>query len=141
MSSAAAIGSSSSYAQSPAIRAKEISLTSARSTVVLGRVVYRHDQRKISSAPLALCGEAGLPQCRAHGLRKLAATRLANGGCSERENMTITGHRSLSEVSRYTKAAEQVRLAEQAMSKRAQGMNSEQKLSNPATWLDKTSSK
>ena len=50
MSSTAAIGSSSSYAQSPAIRAKVISLTSARSTVVLGRVVYRHDQRKISDA-------------------------------------------------------------------------------------------
>src|SRR6516162_9677908 len=50
VSSTAAIGSSSSYAQSPAIRAKVISLTSARSTVVLGRVVYRHDQRKISDA-------------------------------------------------------------------------------------------
>jgi integrase len=25
--------------------------------------------------------EAGLPQCSAHGLRKLAATRLANAGC------------------------------------------------------------
>ena len=27
------------------------------------------------------CDEAGLPQCSAHGLRRLAATRLANAGC------------------------------------------------------------
>ena len=31
------------------ICAKVISLTSARITVVLGKVVYRHDQRKISN--------------------------------------------------------------------------------------------
>jgi hypothetical protein len=49
MSSTVAIGSNSSYAQSPAICAKVISLTSARITVVLGKVVYRHDQRKISN--------------------------------------------------------------------------------------------
>jgi hypothetical protein len=34
---------------------------------------------------------------------------------SEREIMAITGHRSVSEVSQYTKAAEQAKLAEQAM--------------------------
>jgi hypothetical protein len=53
-----AIGSSSSYAQSPAIRAKVISLTSALSMVALEKVVYRHDQRKISSATLALRNDA-----------------------------------------------------------------------------------
>ncbi len=39
------------------------------------------------------CDEAGLPQCTSHGLRKLAATRLADLGCSEREIMAITGHK------------------------------------------------
>ena len=63
------------------------------------------------------CDEAGLPQCSAHGLRKLAATQLANAGCSEREIMAITGHKSVSEVSRYVKAADQDRLAGQAMVK------------------------
>lgn len=63
------------------------------------------------------CADAGLPQCSAHGLRKLCATRLAELGCSERQIMAITGHKSVSEVSRYTKAAEQSRLAEQAMEK------------------------
>ena len=87
------------------------------------------------------CNEAGLRQCSAHGLRKLAATRLAEAGCSEREIMAITGHKSLSEVSRYTKAAEQSRLAEQAMSKMLRGAESEQKLSSHPTRLDKTASK
>lgn len=87
------------------------------------------------------CDEAGLPQCSAHGLRKLAATRLAEAGCSEREIMAITGHKSLSEVSRYTKAAEQSRLAEQAMHRMLRGAESEQKLSSTPTLLDKTASK
>ena len=64
-----------------------------------------------------LCNEAGLPQCSAHGLRKLTATRLADAGCSEREIMAVTGHRSVAEVSRYVKAAEKSRLAERAMEK------------------------
>ena len=47
------------------------------------------------------CDEAGLPQCSAHGLRKAAATRLANAGCSTDQIKAITGHKSLSEVARY----------------------------------------
>jgi Phage integrase family len=39
-----------------------------------------------------------VPQCSAHGLRKAAATRLANAGCSSDQIRAITGHRSLSEV-------------------------------------------
>lgn len=57
------------------------------------------------------CDEAGLPQCSAHGLRKAAASRLAEAGCTVHEIMSITGHDSISEVQRYTKAAEQKRLA------------------------------
>jgi integrase len=63
------------------------------------------------------CNEAGLPQCSAHGLRKLAATRLANAGCTTEEIKAITGHKSASEVARYTKAADQERLARQALNK------------------------
>jgi len=44
------------------------------------------------------CDESGLPQCSAHGLRKCAATRLADAGCSLHQVMAITGHRSMSEV-------------------------------------------
>jgi integrase len=63
------------------------------------------------------CNEAGLRHCSAHGLRKAAARRLAEAGCTMHEIAAITGHASLSEVQRYTKAADQKRLAVSAMEK------------------------
>jgi integrase len=63
------------------------------------------------------CDEVGLPHCSAHGLRKAAARRLAEAGCTAHEIGAITGHTSLSELVRYTKAADQRRLAEVAMTK------------------------
>jgi integrase len=63
------------------------------------------------------CDEAGLPHCTAHGLRKAAARRLAEAGCTAHEIGAITGHASLTELARYTKAADQRRLAELAMTK------------------------
>ena len=61
------------------------------------------------------CNEAGLQHCSAHGLRKACATRLANAGCTPEQIKSITGHKTLSEVARYTKAADQERNAKQAM--------------------------
>jgi integrase len=56
--------------------------------------------------------EAGLPdRCVLHGLRKAAARRLAEAGCSAHMIQSITGHASLKEVERYTKAVAQGRLA------------------------------
>jgi integrase len=86
------------------------------------------------------CNEAGLPQCSAHGLRKAAATRLANAGCSIDQIKAITGHKSLSEVARYTAAADQVRLARQAITMQI-GAEREQELSNLPTRLDKIEDK
>jgi len=63
------------------------------------------------------CNEAGLAHCTAHGLRKAAARRLAEAGCTMHEIAAITGHASLSEVQRYTRAADQKRLALSAMEK------------------------
>jgi integrase len=63
------------------------------------------------------CDAAGLPHCSAHGLRKAAARRLAEAGCTPHEIAAITGHASLKEVSRYTKAVDQKRLATAAMEK------------------------
>jgi integrase len=63
------------------------------------------------------CNKAGLSHCSAHGLRKAAARRLAEAGCTMHEIAAITGHASLSEVQRYTKAADQKRLALSAMEK------------------------
>lgn len=50
-----------------------------------------------------------------HGLRKAAARRLAEAGCTSHQIASITGHRTLSEVERYTRAVDQERLAEVAM--------------------------
>jgi integrase len=62
------------------------------------------------------CNAAELPKgCSPHGLRKAAARRLAEAGCSASAIAAVTGHRTLSEVSRYTRAADQGRLAETAM--------------------------
>jgi integrase len=63
---------------------------------------------------------AALPlECKAHGLRKAAARRLAEAGCSASEIGAITGHRTLAEIERYTRAADQKRLSKSAMEKQA----------------------
>jgi integrase len=60
--------------------------------------------------------EAGLPlKCRPHGLRKAAGRRLAEAGCSAREIMAILGHKTLAEAERYTRDADQKKLAEAAI--------------------------
>jgi integrase len=61
------------------------------------------------------CDMASLRHCSAHGLRKAAARRLAEAGCTEHEIASITGHASLREITRYTKAADQKRLAAAAV--------------------------
>jgi integrase len=63
-------------------------------------------------------GDAGLPdRCVTHGLRKAAARRLAEAGCTALQIASITGHKSLKEVERYTRAASQKGLATDAISK------------------------
>lgn len=61
------------------------------------------------------CNEAGLPQCSAHGLRKAGATRAAERGATAHQLMAIFGWRTLKEAERYTRAAEQIRLAGSSM--------------------------
>jgi integrase len=63
------------------------------------------------------CDEAGLGNCSVHGLRKAAAARLAELGCTEFEIMAITGHQTSKEVTRYTKAASQKVRAQAASQK------------------------
>jgi integrase len=86
------------------------------------------------------CNEAGLKHCSFHGLRKAAATRLAEAGCTTEQIKAVTGHATLKEVGRYTKAADQARLARQALEVQLRS-EGEQKLSNLDTRLDKTASK
>jgi Phage integrase family len=68
------------------------------------------------------CDDAGLPpECSFHGLRKTALTRLAEAGCSANEIAAISGHATLKEIARYTKAADQRPLAREAMAKTVGG--------------------
>ena len=60
---------------------------------------------------------AGLPppECVAHGLRKAALRRLAEHGATSKEMQAISGHRTLAEIERYTRQADQRRLASAAI--------------------------
>lgn len=81
----------------------------------------------------AACRVAGLPHCSAHGLRKSAATRLADAGCTESQIQAITGHVTSKEVQRYTRKRNQRLLASDALAKI--GTDGEQKLANTANRL------
>ena len=63
------------------------------------------------------CDQANLPHCSAHGLRKATPTQMAEEGATPHALMAITGHRSLEEVERYTRAAQKKKLADSDMAK------------------------
>jgi integrase len=64
------------------------------------------------------CDAAGLPKrCSAHGLRKAGLRRGAEDGWSANELAAWSGHASLREVERYTRAADQARLARNALAR------------------------
>ena len=68
-----------------------------------------------------LCDAAGCHGVSAHGLRKATARRLAEIGCSALQIASITGHATLKEVQRYTRAADRKRLGREAMTKLIEG--------------------
>ena len=59
----------------------------------------------------------GLGDYQFHGLRKTAASKLAEAGCSTEQIKAITGHTTDSMVAHYVKGADQKRLARDAMDK------------------------
>jgi site-specific recombinase XerD len=61
------------------------------------------------------CDEANLPHCAGHGLRKAGATRAAENGATAHQLQAIFGWRTLSQAEVYTRAAEQKRLAGDAI--------------------------
>jgi integrase len=69
------------------------------------------------------CNEAGLQGFSAHGLRHTACTRLANAGATGHEIAAWSGHRTLREVSRYTRSADQRVLARAAETKLATSLS------------------
>jgi integrase len=58
-----------------------------------------------------------------HGLRKTAARMLAEAGCSVHEIASITGHWSLKEIERYTRAVDLKRLGFAAVHRMEQNGN------------------
>ena len=66
----------------------------------------------------AWCKAARLSEeCSFHGLRKAACRRLAEAGCSVNEIAAVSGHATLREVQRYTKAVDQERMARSALAR------------------------
>jgi integrase len=85
--------------------------------------------------------EAGLPaRCRLHGLKKGGMRRLAEVGGTAHELMAFSGHKTLTEVQRYTADADRKRLADAAMAKlRDQSKNAD--YTNTAPRLHKQATK
>jgi integrase len=61
------------------------------------------------------CDEAGLPQCSAHGLRKMGATRAAENGATEHQLMAIFDWKTPGQARIYTEKARRKKLAGGAM--------------------------
>src|SRR5512132_3812539 len=70
-----------------------------------------------SADRLGLIQIAGLTGCTLHGLRKACCRRMAEAGCTGPEIMAVSGHKSLTEVERYIRDAEQRRMAERAIAR------------------------
>lgn len=61
------------------------------------------------------CRAAGLDGYSMHGLRKAFSRRMAEAGLTNQQIKSITGHSGDSEVARYTREAEQAKIAVSAM--------------------------
>ena len=79
----------------------------------------------------ARCDEASLPQhCVPHGLRKAGCRVMAESDCTAHEIMAVSGHTTLKEVERYTKAANRKVLAARAQQKVATAQTETEVASN-----------
>ncbi len=63
------------------------------------------------------CRLAGLPHCSPHGLRKSAARRCREAGCTDEEGMAMTGHKTIREYRRYAGDSGNAARADTAMGK------------------------
>lgn len=73
------------------------------------------------------CRAAGLPPgLSPHGLRKAAARRLAEAGCTPHQIASITGHRTLAMVAHYSREADQAKLATAAVARLGEARKGEQ---------------
>jgi integrase len=88
-----------------------------------GPTLIGYNGRPISGQALSsliqrAANAAGLPRkCKAHGLRKSHMRRLAEYGSSSKEIASMSGHRTLREIERYTAKADQANLARMAVAR------------------------
>ena len=76
------------------------------------------NSRGLGRAFAAWCAKAGLPEnCRAHGLRKAGARRLAEAGATEHQIMSFLGHANPAMAARYTAAANRGTMAAAGLAK------------------------
>jgi len=77
------------------------------------------------------CDAAGLPHCSAHGLRKANMRRMAEIGLGNQGMKAVSGHSKDEEVGHYTAAADQKRMADDAITRLARW-----EMSNRGSGLD-----
>lgn len=83
--------------------------------------------------------EAGLPaRCRLHGLKKGGMRRMAEAELTPHELMAQSGHRTLSEVQRYTSEVNQKKLAQSGAAKLKRSANSNLENSRPTVGKQST---
>jgi integrase len=97
--------------------ARSIKAGPSKGVYLIGDKDGRPIKRARLSALIVAAGKvAGLTsECVAHGLRKASLRRLAEHGSTVKEMQAISGHKTLGEIERYTRQADQQRLAKAAM--------------------------
>jgi integrase len=73
-----------------------------------GRPLSRAGLSRLMRAAIRVAGLP--PRCVSHGLRKAAMRRLAEQDATAKQIAAISGHKTLKEIERYTKAADQKKL-------------------------------
>jgi site-specific recombinase XerD len=80
-----------------------------------GRQLSRYGLTALMKRAAAAAGLG--PKCVPHGLRKAMTRRLAEGGATAKEIASVSGHKSLRAIQRYTGTADQRQLSRAAMNK------------------------
>ncbi len=99
----------------PALARSIAATATSKSTYIVSRKGTPYAEGSFGNWFGEACADAGLAGFSMHGLRKAASRRMAEVGLSNQMIKSITGHKTDSEVARYTRDAEQSKMAELAM--------------------------
>lgn len=99
----------------PALKAHLDSLTKQGPLIVVRENGHPWTEKGFETMFRRAVAKLGYGRLLFHGLRHTAATRMAEAGCSVFQIAAVTGHKDLNTVRRYTKRAEQKKLAQAAL--------------------------